>query len=139
MTNVLGKDWTSQVISIWTSEGIKLQSGVSVETIASIENLIGFKFPEDFIELYTKVNGFKDYDWTENMFSLWPVERILKEYQENEDSNYVGFCDYLINSHSFGFMKNAHGIFKSYEINNPVCQSFKEIIDAIILNADLIY
>ncbi len=81
--------WTDQAIDIWTSKGIKLQNGISVDKISEFEKLIDFKFPQDFIELYSKANGFEDFDWNENMFSLWSLDRILKEYQEDGNTNYI--------------------------------------------------
>jgi SMI1 / KNR4 family (SUKH-1) len=131
--------WAEQAIDIWASKGIKLQNGISCEKISDFEKLLDFKFPQDFIELYSKANGFEDFDWNENMFSLWSLERILKEYQEGGDTNYIGFCDYLINSHSIGFFKTDNGIFKSYDPNQPIGNTFKEGIELINSNSDLIY
>jgi cell wall assembly regulator SMI1 len=80
--------WTNQAIDLWTSKGIKLQNGISIDKISDFEKLLDFKFPQDFIELYFKANGFEDFDWNEHMFSLWSLDRILKEYQEDNDTNY---------------------------------------------------
>ena len=66
--------WTDQAIFIWTSKGIKLQVGISNDKISDFEKLLGFKFPQDFIDLYSKANGFEDFDWNEHMFSLWSLE-----------------------------------------------------------------
>jgi hypothetical protein len=131
--------WTSQAIYFWTSKGIKLQNGISIDKISDFENLLNFKFPLDFIELYTKANGFEDFDWNEHMFSLWSLDRILKEYQEDSDTNYIGFCDFLINSHSIGFFKTDKGVFKSYDQTQPIGNTFKEAIELINSNSDLIY
>lgn len=131
--------WTNQAIDIWTSKGIKLQNGISVNKIYDLEKLLDYKFPKDFIELYTKANGFEDFDWNENMFSLWSLERILKEYHEDGDTNYIGFCDFLINSHSIGFFKTNKGIFKSYDQNQPIGNTFKEAVELINSNSALIY
>jgi hypothetical protein len=132
-------NWTDQAIDIWTSKGIKLQSGISVDKISDFEKLLDFKFPQDFTELYSKANGFEDFDWNENMFSLWSLDRIVKEYQEAGDTNYIGFCDFLINSHSIGFFKTDRGIFKSYDQTQSIGNTFKEVIELINLNSDLIY
>lgn len=131
--------WTDQVIMVWISQGIKLQSGISIDRISDFEKKIDFKFPQDFIELYSKVNGFEDFDWNEHMFSLWSLDRILKEYQKDRDTNYIGFCDFLINSHSIGFLKTDNGIFKSYDQTQPIGNTFKEAIGLINSNSDLIY
>ena len=132
-------NWTDRSIDIWTSKGIKLQNGISIDKISEFEKLLDFKFPQDFTELYSKANGFEDFDWNENMFSLWSLDRILKEYREDGDTNYIGFCDYLINSHSIGFFKTDKGIFKSYDQTQPIGNTFKEGIELINSNSDLIY
>jgi hypothetical protein len=132
-------DWTEHAINFWISEGIPLQAGISLEQIDDVENLLDFKFPQDFIELYSKVNGFKDFVWDNNMFSLWSINRILQEYREAEDKNYIGFCDYLISSHHIGFSKTDKGIFKDYELTKPIGNTFKEAIELINTNNDLIY
>jgi hypothetical protein len=131
--------WTDQAIDLWISKGIKLQNGISIDKISDFEKLFDFKFPQDFIELYSKANGFEDFDWNEYMFSLWSLDRILKEYQEDGNTNYIGFCDFLINSHSIGFFKTDNGIFKSYDQTQPIGNTFKEVIELINSNSDLIY
>lgn len=130
--------WTDQAIATWTSKGIKLQKGVSVDKISDFEKLLGFSFPQDFTDLYKKVNGFEDFDWNEYMFSLWSLDRIMKEYQE-EDTNYIGFCDFLINSHSIGFFKTDIGIYKSYDQTKPIAGNFKEFVLLLNSNDDLLY
>ena len=131
--------WTDQAISTWTDNGIKLQPRLPREVITTFEAQLGFEFPEDFRELYQRVNGFEDFDWNTHMFSLWSLDRILKEYQEGDDDNYVGFCDYLINSHSIGFFKSEEGVYKSYSQIEPIAKTFREAIDLINTNSDLLY
>jgi hypothetical protein len=136
-SEILG--WTGQAILTWTNSGIKLQQGLSLNTIMDFEEQLNFQFPQDFKELYQKVNGFEDFEWNKQMFSLWSLNRILKEYQEDDDDNYVGLCDYLISSHSIGFFKTEEGVFKSYDQTNPIAKTFKESIDLINSNLDLLY
>ena len=131
--------WADQAISTWTNSGIKLQHGLSLEVIKNFEAQLGFQFPADFRELYQKANGFEDFDWNKHMFSLWSLDRILREYQEDNDENYVGFCDYLINSHSIGFFKSEEGVYKSYNQIEPIAKTFKEAIELINTNSDLLY
>lgn len=131
--------WTDHAISFWKSKAIQLQNGISVDKIADLEKLLDFKFPKDFIALYSKVNGFEDFEWNEHLFSVWSVDRILKEYHEDGNSNYIGFCDFLINSHSIGFLKSAIGVYKSYDQTQPVAKSFEDLIFLINSNSDLIY
>jgi hypothetical protein len=131
--------WTDEAIDIWTANKTKLQDGISISKISEFEKLLDFKFPADFIDLYQKVNGFEDCDWNEHMFSLWSLDRILKEYQEDGNENYIGFCDYLISSHSIGFFKPDKLIYKSYEQIEPVANTFEKAIKLINSNSDLVY
>jgi hypothetical protein len=99
----------------------------------------GMVFPPAFLALYTQANGFKNRDWTEEMFSFWPIELIVEEYLQGTDPNFVGFCDYLFNSHTIGFLKNFEGIFKHYDLTKPIALSFEEGVELINGNSDLIY
>ncbi len=131
--------WTDKAIDIWTSKRIKLQNGISFDKISDFEKHLDFKFPQDFVELYLKTNGFEDFDWNENMFSLWSLDRILKEYQQNDDTNYIRFCDFLINSHSIGFFKTDIGIYKSYDQTKSIADNFQDFILLLCSSDDLLY
>ncbi len=131
--------WADQAIDSWISKGIKLQNGISIDKISDFEILLDFKFPQDFIELYSKANGFDDFDWNENMFSLWSLDRILNEYQEDGDSNYIGFCDFLINSHSIGFYKSDQRIYKYYNEPESIAGNFQDFVFLLNSNDDLLY
>ena len=132
-------NWISKAINQWTSEQIKLNSATSAETYTEAEDYFGFKFPEKFKEMYLIVNGFVDFEWRENMFSLWSIERMIKEYDGNKDKNFIGFCDYLIASHHIGFVKDKSGIFKDYNQSEPITLLFEEVIDFINTDSELIY
>ncbi len=132
-------NWIDQAISFWQEKGIKLNTGLSKNEIAEFEKLLNYSFPQEFIELYQKVNGFEDFGWNNEMFSLWSLDRVLKEYQESNVENYIGFSDYLINSHQLGFLKEDNRIYKNYDFSNPIADNFKEVIALINSNSVLIY
>lgn len=113
----MNDSWAKPIIENWKSLGIKLNSKSTISEIAEVENQIGVHFPDDFKELYIQINGFADRDWTPTMFSLWPLDRIVSEYFESVNSEFVGFCDYLINNHCIGFIKEKAGVFKEYGID----------------------
>jgi len=73
------EDWIETAISDWKLSDTKLNPGTSLAEIVNTEKLLGFNFPEDFKQLYLKVNGFVDWDWQQHMFSLWPLNRIVEE------------------------------------------------------------
>lgn len=133
------QNWANGVISHWISNKIKVQIGATLTEIHKTEGVIGIRFPESFVALYTVANGFTDWDMNKNMISIWPLQRIEEEYAINRDKNFVGFCDYLINSHSIGFLKNSPGIFKEYDEFNPIAATFEEGVELINGDSDLIY
>ncbi|PWN61504.1 SMI1/KNR4 family protein [Chryseobacterium viscerum] len=124
----------------WTSENIKLNLPATLESIKITEEIIDFQFPDDFKELYLKVDGFADWDWTKNMFSIWPLAKIMEEYHNEHDKSFIVFADYLINSHQIGFVKGKNGIFKNTD-EPPVriAYTFSEAIFLINLDADILY
>lgn len=142
----------SQIIAQWKTEQIQLNPPATLDTIKKAEDIVNYTFPPDFRELYLIADGYKDWDWRTNMFSLWPLQRIIDEYlellsvnssttqdQHDPKKNFIGFCDYLINSHQIGFIKNRTGIYKSYDESNPIAQSFIEALELINKDAQVIY
>ena len=100
--------WTDGIIVHWKSKNINLQKGASLEKILNIEKKLGFDFPQSFKVLYQKVDGFREGDWNENMIEIWSLERIENGFGRYPD--FIGFSDYLINSHVYGFLKNQQGL-----------------------------
>jgi hypothetical protein len=140
MNNSIHKlSWIDQAIYAWTQSGTKLQPGLSRDEILEFEALLNFKFPKDFIDLYQKVNGFSDLDWNEHMFSFWSLERIVDEYKSDNDNDFIGFCDFLINSYSIGFSKEDNRIFKSFDRLEPVSATFEEAVMLINSSSGNIY
>jgi hypothetical protein len=129
-------NWVEAAKKGWLSIPIKIQPGVPRELIATVEAAIGFSFPDDMRALYQVVNGFKDGDWAQGMIFLWPMEQIREEYKMNGDPNFVGFCDFLINSHAVGFHKARPEIYKSYDEFNAIAHTFIQVINMINRNSD---
>jgi hypothetical protein len=134
--------WVQELISKWEAEGVKINDGASLEEIKSTETILEFEFPDDFKEFYLQINGFKGLDWQEHMFYFWPLERIIEE--NDKLSDFVSFCDFLLASHYIGFKRNRTEIFKMYSISNraednPIAQTFEEVVNLINTNSHLIY
>ncbi|RYE58247.1 MAG: SMI1/KNR4 family protein [Sphingobacteriales bacterium] len=131
--------WVVETVLDWKQNGIKLQPGISLDAIGELENRLQLKFPIDFKEFYQQANGCEYFGMTEGYYSLWSLERILKEYEKNSNVNYVGFCDYLINSYSFGFFKNRNGIFQEFNQFEVKGETFKQFIELINDYSDKLY
>jgi len=132
-------NWAETAIQQWKAEGIELNPGISAEELNRTEKMLDFVFPYQFKELYIKVNGFHNNDWRVNMFSLWPVERIIEEYNFRTDKNFIGFSDYLINMHQIGFTKNKEGIYKCMDNPEFITDTFEQGIHLINIDSELIY
>lgn len=125
---------------IWTNEKIKLSPPATPESITATEEIIHFRFPGDCKEFYLKLDGFADWDWTKNMFSIWPLARIVEEYHNEDDKSFIVFADFLINSHHIGFVKGKDGVFKNIgETHELIADTFSEAITLIHLDADILY
>jgi hypothetical protein len=130
--------WISDTVSKWKNNGTKLQPGVSLDAIVDLEKMIQFRFPREFKEFYQQANGCEYLEMTGSYYSLWSLERILEEHK-NSDNNYVGICDYLINSYSFGFFQNENGIFQEFNRFNVTAESFKEFVELIDIDSHRLY
>jgi hypothetical protein len=95
-----------------------LQTGASLAAIVNTEKFLEFTFPLSFKILYQKANGYKSFEWNENMIGIWQLSRIENEF--GRQSNFIAFSDYLINSCAYGFLKNESGIFKAWDLASPL-------------------
>ncbi len=132
-----------EIITHWKKSDIKLNNASSIDEILELEKILNFKSPSSFKYLYSRINGFKDYDSNEHIFTIYPLERIQLEYFENQNINFIPFCDYLINSHQIGFSKLDSKIYINYNtennFNDLVANTFEESLVEIINNSDKIY
>ncbi|MEN0053336.1 MAG: SMI1/KNR4 family protein [Mucilaginibacter sp.] len=136
------ENWIEEVITKWQLEGVRLNPPAAISDIEEVESILDFRFPEDFKAFYSVINGFDGLDWQEHMFTFWPLKLIIEDFEAASDKSFIGFCDFLINSYSIGFVRNRDGIFKSYnyiENKESIARSFEEVVDMINSNNDLIY
>lgn len=126
--------WINDAILTWQKEGIPLHMGVWETYITEIEEWLDFSFPPDFYEFYKAVNGFAKNESNKELFCLWSLETIWEEYSGSKDAEFIGFCDYMINSWQYGYLKNQSGIYINALSFEKVADSFKEFIE--LLNAD---
>jgi hypothetical protein len=131
--------WVNDAILTWQREGIKLRPGALETYIAEMEQWLSFTFPQDFYEFYKVVNGFERHESNQEMFSLWSLETLWEEYSGSKETEFIGFCDFMINSHQIGFIKDQPGIYKSYDYTEKVADSFKEFIELLNAGSDLLY
>lgn len=136
--------WPNSIFTFWKSKGIAFNdTDATEESLLEAEKAIHFEFPVSFRQFYKIANGFEAYDWTENMISIWCIERIVEEYPFRNHTNFVAFADFLIGSHTYGFKKDEPGVFKCYDTPDTpfikIAENFMEAMDLINQNADLLY
>jgi|GEM_PF-6718188 len=119
------KTMVTAIIFDWIKEGIELNRAATSGQILSCEEAIGFRFPTDFTQFYFLYNGFKEFNMDSKLLSLWSIEKIQAEYDPSDE--FIGFCDYLINSHQIGYIKSQHGIYLDYN-RSLICNDFNEFL-----------
>lgn len=139
-------NWVEKVIAKWESEGVRLNPPANLLEIEKVESILGFKFPDDFKQLYLAVNGFEGLDWQEHLFTFWPLKMIVEEYEESDAKNFIGFSDFLLASNFIGFNKHRVGVFKKYsaqysdiEDGELIANTFEQVIGMINSSDDLVY
>ncbi|MBS0026707.1 SMI1/KNR4 family protein [Chitinophaga sp. 22321] len=130
--------WTESVIQQWKNAGITLNKGALIEMITETENALGFRFPGEFMELYLQMDGFSHMESHSNMYSIWPIHRILHEYLKSGSRNFIGFACLPGNNYTIGFLKNNTGIFGSAD-QRRIAETFKESLLLISRDPQLLY
>ncbi len=86
------------LIEKFKQNGLEFNDGATIEQIIALETNLDFIFPDLFKQFYLQANGFKNDDWTEGMFSLFPLN-LVERYNECEKnmwrwSNLGCYCNY---------------------------------------------
>jgi hypothetical protein len=125
------ENWIQVALTQWREDEVKLNPPATAADFEKAEVVLNFNFPDDFKALYTAVNGFEDCDWQKHMFSFWSLDRIIEEI--NEQSDFIGFCDFLLMSNVICFKRGSQGIFREYpstgeKDHNPIAQKFETVV-----------
>lgn len=131
--------WINDAILTWQKEGIKLRPGAMPFYLTELEQWMGFSFPPDFYEFYKTVNAFEKHESNSELFCLWSLETIWEEYSGRKDTEFIGFCDYMINSWQYGYRKNQPGIYRNAIGFKKVADSFKEFIELLNADSEVLY
>lgn len=81
-------------IKYWQSKGIEVNDGAEDKEILRLEKHLSFSFPEDFKTFYLSLNGFKEREWTSNMFSLFLPGADTPGYKYFTLSGFLGFIKF---------------------------------------------
>lgn len=136
------ENWVQKAIAQWKDEALELNEGANVSDIEKAEDQIGFKFPDDFKELYIVINGFVNFEMRGFMLSLWSLDRVVSDYDPNK--NLIMFSDHSLSICQYGFSKNRAGIFKAYTHfqEGPIeliSESFQKLIALFNVDAEQLF
>jgi SMI1 / KNR4 family (SUKH-1) len=132
---------TEEIINKWKLTDLKLNDPATLNQIIETERKTGINFPDDFKKFYYLINGFKDWDMTAEMFCIWDLERIAEEFEKSDKKDFIPFCDYFINCHQIGYVKNRVGVYKAYydDIDYKIAETFEETLQLIANDSELLY
>ncbi len=85
----------------WKLEHLKLAEPLSENEIITIFAKLGILLSSDVIKVYSNLNGFNENDMDSEQLTFWTIEKIQRENETN--SEYVYFADFLIDSHQYAF------------------------------------
>ena len=132
--------WVDETVAYWKSISLKLNPGASDEKAVYCEMQMDFKFSQDFKDFHKKMDGFEDYEWSEDMMSLWSYDRILKEFNEEGRPDYVTICDYLIRSCDYVFKNGDQRVYK--HVGNcfeSIAPSFQQFVGLLMADDKSLY
>lgn len=117
----------------WARQGIKINPGISEETINEIEKELNVNLEENFCKYLKRVNGFVDFESDKAWFSFWSITRMKEENSDrSHPENVFWFSDHAINLCSFGFHTTDKKIYTHFEKSNEIlliANSFSEFVD----------
>lgn len=89
----------------WKQQGLNLIELRSKDKLIKILSKFNILASEEFMEVYSIINGFDENDMDSEGLSFWPIEKILRGNKPNDE--YIYFADFLINSHWYGYKING--------------------------------
>ncbi|MFB6456593.1 hypothetical protein ACE38W_15080 [Chitinophaga sp. Hz27] len=128
--------WTENLIHYWRSEQVQLNNGTLIEMISEAEEILHFRFPGEFKELYLQMDGFAAIG-KGLPFSMWSIDRILYEHAPTGGS-FIGFAELLQHPVVLGFKMHTTGIYLRSKPETPVAASFRESLELIIHHSELL-
>ncbi|NIG55573.1 SMI1/KNR4 family protein [Chitinophaga sp. Cy-1792] len=128
--------WTENLIRYWRSEQVQLNEGTLIEMISEAEEILHFRFPGEFKELYLQMDGFAAIG-KGLPFSMWSVDRILYEHAHHAGP-FIGFAELIQHPVVLGFRKQAAGIYLRDKPEAPVAASFREGLELIVHHSELL-
>ncbi len=125
-------DTLKKVTEFWKQECVNLAKPLLEAEIIKGFAKLDILLSDDVIEVYSNINGFSENDMDSECLSFWTIEKIWGENQLN--SEYVYFADFLIDSHFYAFKyenSDVSSIHVHYSENDSykISDSFDEFFE----------
>jgi len=140
------------LLQFWKKQGIKILPKTANE-VKVLQKNKGFELPNDFTELYIRVNGMKTLYPNEidaEGFLFYPIEAVISvgnEFEgsllENKEKIFI-FAEYMHRSWWYGFERiNSEqyiiGIIPDKDTFKPITNSLAEFIELYIEDSSKLY
>jgi len=132
-------NWLNIKIAIWKAMGVKLNAPAKEEMIIKAQNELSFQFPNDFKDFYKKANGFVEWDFIGSMFSIWSLEKIVREFKSSDDKSFIPFCDHSIDLYRIGYLNFEEGVFNDFNQEKPIAKTFEDTLRLIVKDSAILY
>ena len=87
-------------VNYWRSQSVPLLPAATNEEIEAAFARSNCSLSSDVRRLYAATGGFSDYATDDNSWSLWSLDRLVRE-NHDRDSDHLWFADWLISSHVY--------------------------------------
>ena len=123
----------------WLKQGIALGNGASESQVEELESENHIVLPDDFREYLLSISVREDWFMDDSMISFWTIKRIREEYLDtrNEETAYLAFADFLINSHEYAIKLQSDSaiapvFFLCGHFVTQIASSFTEFLERYI-------
>ncbi len=102
-------DTLERVKKYWKDENLPIEEPLDRERLRDRLEALGVRATEEIVAVFSALNGFKEMDMDDELFSFWPMSWIIEENRKSEwvkDKSYVHFADFLIFSHRYAFRQS---------------------------------
>ena len=108
------------VVARWTGENTEHTPPLGSSRVKELLQMLTDEAPGDAITLYCETGGMEEGHMDNNLFSLWPLEKVIAEARSGPGKR-VEFGDFLIDSHrySLAFTEGRSEVWINAYSGNP--------------------
>jgi len=106
----------SNISKFIDSKSQQLNTGDYTSELYKLTELLPTQLPLELIDLYSKSNGYKDYEGFESI-QLWGIEQIIEEYISYKDKH-LRFADSMLSVPWISWSLKDGKYYKGYGLSN---------------------